>query len=389
MKNAPGTNMHIVVDAHLAVKQIDGVARYLLGLLSELPGLDPAIRYTVLTLPPQESCLPDELFTRPNVRRVELNVHGPSPKQHLLIPRLLRELAPDVYHHPQYDLPLGVSVPTVITIHDLKYLFHPEFLQKHSRLKSLYIRASLLRSVKQANQVIAVSENTLKDLGRLVALPARKTSVIHHGIGLAAVPTSAPSSLSLDLPEDFILFVGTRRPHKNLEGLIRALALLRNEYKQNVDLVICGKRYADYRKPEGVAEELGLQAHTHFLDFLPDAELAALYRRARALALVSFYEGFGLPLLEAMAVGTPVVGSTVSAIPEIVGDAGLLANPYEPADIAAKLHLLLSDAQAWRRFSQAGKIRANDFSWKAVAKATLNVYITALTPCKNKRSNGK
>jgi glycosyltransferase involved in cell wall biosynthesis len=370
--------MHIVIDAHLAVKEIDGVARYLMGLLSELPKIDTSIQYSILSLPSEESSLPEEIFAQPNVKRVELKLKGPSPKQHLMMRRLLKELKADLYHHPQFDLPLGVQVPSVITIHDLKYLFHPEFLKQRSRLKWFYIKKSLQHSLKAADQIIVVSQNTLNDIKRIDSFNEKKVSIIYHGVN----PTSGLPENNIkkrfNISNDFILFVGTRRPHKNIEGLIRALAILRQNYDLDLDLVISGKAYSDYLEPERLAKELSVDSHTHFLDFVSDLELSALYQSARVVALVSFYEGFGFPILEAMSHGTPVVGSKVSSIPEVIGDAGLLADPHDPEDIASKIYQILTDQQLYRKISKAGLARSKQFSWSSVAKATLNVYIRAL-----------
>lgn len=370
--------MRIVIDAHLAVKKIDGVARYLNGLLSELPKIDSSIQYSILSLPLEESSLPEEIFSHPNVKRVEFNLMGPSPKQHLLMRKLLKELQPDLYHHPQFDLPLGIRIPAVITIHDLKYLFYPEFLKRQSKLKSLYIKKSLQRSLNVAKQIIAVSLNTLDDLNRLFAFDQEKVTVIYHGVNPPLDGNSNHKNNRLDISNDFILFVGTRRPHKNIEGLIRALAILRNNYKLDVDLVVSGKAYSDYIEPEKLAKELGVKAHTHFLDFVADNELPSLYQSAKVVALTSFYEGFGFPLLEAMSYGKPVIGSNKSSIPEVMGDAGLLVNPSNPKDIASKMYQILSDPALYGKLSKAGLKRAKRFSWRSAAEATLKVYTRAL-----------
>ncbi|MFQ5707896.1 MAG: glycosyltransferase family 4 protein [bacterium] len=372
--------MHIVIDAHLAVKQIDGVARYLNGLLTELPKVDPAIRYTILSLPSEASSLPEAIFANPNVQRVEINVDGLSPRQHLMMRGLLQELQADLYHHPQFDLPVGIGVPSVVTIHDLKYLAHPQFLKKKSRLKSLYIKKSLQHSLKAARQIIAVSKNTLHDLEKLFSFDKEKVSVIHHGVRKSsrrrADDKIVPPGM---MANDFVLFVGTRRPHKNLVGLIEACHILRNRYRLAVDLVVAGKAYADYSEPEKTVRDLGMESHTHFLDFVPDRDLTALYRSARVVALVSFFEGFGLPLLEAMSYGTPVIGSNTTSIPEVIGDAGLLANPDDPNDIAQKIYQIISDEATAQKLSRAGLQRCKQFTWKSVAKSTLNVYNKALS----------
>ncbi|MFQ5768973.1 MAG: glycosyltransferase family 4 protein [bacterium] len=370
--------MHIVIDAHLAVKKIDGVARYLNGLLSELPKIDSSIQYSILSLPPEESSLPEEIFSHPNVRRVELNLMGPSPKQHLLMRKLLKELQADLYHHPQFDLPLGIRIPTVITIHDLKYLFYPEFLKRQSQLKSFYIKKSLQRSLNIANQIIVVSQNTLNDLKKRFSFDQQKVNLIYHGVNHPLELNSTETDNTIDIANDFILIVGTKRPHKNIEGMIKALAILRQNYTLDLDLVISGKTYSDYLEPERLAKELSVDAHTHFLDHVSDHKLIALYQSAKVVALVSFYEGFGFPLLEAMSYGTPVIGSNVTSIPEVIGGAGLLVEPHNPEDIATKIHQIMTDNDLYQKLSNAGLARAKQFSWSTVAQSTFDVYIKAL-----------
>lgn len=371
--------MHIVIDAHLAVKKIDGIARYLMGLLGALPGLDRSLRYTFLDLPREKSCLPDAVFAPENVRRVELDLMGPTPRQHLLMRGLLRDLGADLYHHPQYDLPLRPGVPAVITAHDLKYIFQPEFLAGRSRLKRLYIRRSLISSVRRCKRVIAVSENTRRDLVGLTLDAKNKTTVIHHGVAEVGDVEPFNGSFGAALPPRYILMVGTRRPHKNIEGMVRALAILRQKKQIEVDLVVAGKGYADYDAPERIAAELGLAEHVHFLGFVAEEHLPALYAAAVLVALPSLYEGFGLPVLEALAHGRPVLGSQATSIPEVLGDAGALIDPHDPEDIAAKAAEILTNDSLATEFSARARTRARAFTWTSVAEKTLAVYREAVS----------
>jgi glycosyltransferase involved in cell wall biosynthesis len=370
--------MHVLLDAHLAVKKIDGVARHIRGLLSELPALDRSIRYTVLTLPAGKSCLPPTLAEQPNVSLGELDLRGPSPRQNLIMPRLIREIKPDLYHHPQYDLPLTIRIPRVVTFHDLKYLFRPDFLEGNSFLKRSYIRWSIAHSLRSADQIISVSENTLKDLGKLFTFQDSKVSVIPNGVEPILGDKSSESANKITLPERYILFVGTRRPHKNINGLIHALKVVRVKFDLPIELVIAGKAYADYRDPEKTASDTGMTNFVHFKNFVSDAQLPRLYRKAEAFVLPSFYEGFGIPLIEAMANKTPVIGSDRSSIPEVIGSAGLLVNPERPDDIADKIFQICTDQRLRQRLIDAGLERSRQFSWKRIAEATLEVYIKAL-----------
>lgn len=371
--------MHIVIDAHLAVKQIDGVTRYLIGLLSELPKIDNRVRYTILELPKAKSGLPKYIFDFPNVKRYELNLMGPSLKQHFILPGLLKKLKADGYHHPQFDMPRFLNTPTVITVHDLKYVFHHEFLSKRSKLKSLYARQSLKYSIRAATKIIAVSQNTKNDILRFSNLAEpNKIDVLYHGIDCKK-PILKGEKVSRAFQNDYILFVGTRRPHKNIEGLIKALAVLKSQYHSNINLVIAGKSYSDYQEPENLAITLGLQEDIHFVDFVPDQELAYLYDSAKVIVLPSFYEGFGFPVLEAMLHKKPVVASNVTSLPEVVGDAGLLVEPNDPNDIANKIFQIISNDKLQQELSKKAEGRVKEFSWKGVAQLTLRTYQEAFS----------
>ncbi len=371
--------MHIVIDAHLAVKQIDGVTRYLIGLLSELPKIDNRVKYTILELPKAKSGLPKYIFDFPNVDRYELNLMGPSLKQHFILPGLLKKLKADGYHHPQFDMPRFVNTPTVVTVHDLKYVFHHEFLSKRSKLKSLYARQSLKYSIRTAAKIIAVSQNTKNDILRFSNLAKPdKINVVYHGIDCKK-PILKGDKVSRVFQNDYILFVGTRRPHKNIEGLIKALAVLKSQYNSNINLVIAGKSYSDYQEPENLAIALGLQESIHFVDFVPDEELVHLYDSAKVVVLPSFYEGFGFPVLEAMLHKKPVVASNVTSLPEVVGDAGLLVEPNNPNDIANKIFQIISNDKLQQELSKKAEERVKKFLWKGVAQLTLRTYQEAFS----------
>jgi glycosyltransferase involved in cell wall biosynthesis len=370
--------MHILIDAHLAIKEIDGVTRHLIGLLTELPKLDKSIRYTLLALPDEMSGLPRSIFEQPNVNRIEVNLMGPSPRQHLMMRSLLKELRVNLYHHPQFDLPMGVNVPKVITVHDLTYIFHPQFLAKRSRLKRFYIMQSLRYAVAKADRIIVISKCTLNDLAKMFNVDEERVALIYNAVALPDDKMAKAQKSTAPTKNRFILYVGTRRPHKNIPGLIKALAILRQEKNCKVDLVIAGKPYSDYREPETTTENLKLKSHVHFLDFVPDEQLPALYHQAQAVALPSFYEGFGIPVLEAMAHGKPVIASNVSALPEIVGDAGLLVDPHNPEDIADKIHAVISNKKLAEQLSKKARKRAAEFSWQNIAESTLQVYLDAL-----------
>ena len=238
-------------------------------------------------------------------------------------------------------------------------------------------------AVQRARRVIAVSESTRLDILRFLRADPAKVSVVYEGVGEQFFqPVSpAPRRAILDyygLTDPFLLFVGERRPHKNLVGLVRAFEIFSRSVPTSYRLVVAGKRYADYQVPEQIVQESGLSECVLFIDDLPDAHLPALYQAADGFVLLSHYEGFGLPVLEAMASGAPVVASNRTALPEVVGEAGILVDPDRPEEVAAALNRLVSDEALREEKITAGRERARQFSWRKAAVKTIQVYEDAV-----------
>jgi len=269
----------------------------------------------------------------------------------------------DVIHEPY----LGVLVPTpsarVITVHDLNPLLfehaHPSF--------SMYFRLALCRAVRNADAVITVSENTRKDLVRICRIQPSKVFVTHLGPACEIAENTRPP---MDRP--YLLCVGTILPIKNHITAIKALSILRQR-GVDLDLVIVGKKDFHYSHLLSQVDELGLKGHVHFPGTVSDAEVSACYRHAVALLFPSLYEGFGLPVLEAMRHGTPVVASRASSIPEVLGDAGILLEPDAPEMWAEAVESLM-DPSVREEYSQKGLERSAAFTWESCARKTLEVY---------------
>lgn len=272
-------------------------------------------------------------------------------------------------------LPLrGVS--TVLTVHDLIFRHLPEH---HKPLNRWYLNATLPLYCRRATQLIAVSEQTKRDLVTLYRVPPEKITVIYE----AAAPHFAPQPPATvaavraryGLPERYVLFVGTLEPRKNLSRLLAAFERLHAEQLTEA-LVVVGKKGWLYDDFFAALERSPARQAVLFPGFVPDADLPAFYSGAQALAFPSLYEGFGLPLLEAFGCGTPVVCSDVSSLPEIAGDAALLVDPTDEAALTEALRRLLTDADLRADLRERGLRRAAEFSWARAAQATLAVYQT-------------
>jgi glycosyltransferase involved in cell wall biosynthesis len=263
----------------------------------------------------------------------------------------------------------------VITVHDLNFLLYPEFLTPEAA--SYY--GQIDQAVRRCDHIIAVSESTKRDIIRLTGAPESKITVVYE----AAHPIYRPLEDPWVVPQvkgrfgirrDFVLFVSTIEPRKNVPTLLRALGQLLNNYRADVDVVLAGEKGWLFDEVFVLVRELQLQEHVHFLGRVSAEDLLYLYNAAQLLVHPAFYEGFGLPPLEAMACGTPVVVSNTSALPEVVGDAALLVDPQEVDEVTVAMWRLLSDRELRQQMREKGLKRARLFSWRKAAEETLQIY---------------
>ena len=295
-------------------------------------------------------------------------------EQAALPPELLRTRA-DLLHALGFVSPLAWRGPTVVTVYDLSFLRFPELFNRGNRF---YLGTFTPPSLRRADRVITISEHTKRDVVELCGVPPERVTPIL----LAADPRFRPCDprevaafkARKGLPERFILYMGTLEPRKNVGTLVRAYAELRAAGVTDCDLILAGARGWQYQPVFDLVEALGLGPYVHFPGFVPDAEQALWYSSAVIFAYPSLYEGFGLPLLEAMACGTPVVASRSSSLPEVVGEAGMLVSPSDPHELSAALRALLVSEDRQAHLREAGLARARTFSWRRMAAETVQVY---------------
>ncbi len=276
----------------------------------------------------------------------------------------------DLFYAPDFLLPpLPREVRTIITIHDLSFLRHPETFPPELRA---YLESAVPRSAERAGHVLTDSDATRRDVIELLGIPPERVTTVLLGVSDDFRPKGAPDERARlqdayavgDRP--FVLAVGTVQPRKNYGRLIAAVDRVREVI--DVDLVLVG-RPAWLAAP--VLEAAAARDHVHLLGFVDDADLPAFYRQAAALAFPSLYEGFGLPPLEAMACGTPVVASSASSVPEAVGDAGLLVDPLDVPGWADALVAAITDPDRRASLIERGLARAAEFTWWRSAEAWL------------------
>jgi glycosyltransferase involved in cell wall biosynthesis len=324
----------ILVDADVLGRNRTGEETYVLNLLRQLPFVAPDLTFAAVTRHPE--LVPD------GVEAIDLPARFQETRMAVWLPRLVRRLRPELSHF-QHALPLGLRGPSVVTIHDLHFERDPSVMGLADRIT---FKAVVPRAVRKADHVLAVSERTKRDLVELYGIPAGKVTVTPHGVDRAFTPGDGTH-------DGYLLFVGAVQARKD------PLAALSAADAAGLPLVVAGPE----KEPE-LARELRARG-ADVRGWVEEPELARLYRRAAALVLPSRYEGFGVPVLEAMASGTPVVLSDDEALREVAGDAGIYG------DVATGVRTALADRD---RYARAGVERAARFSWEACARLTAEVY---------------
>jgi glycosyltransferase involved in cell wall biosynthesis len=352
------TGLQVVVDGSGLERPRAGVGVYTTQILHSMAVDRPDCRLVVYGPPGGFVHVPDATYRLlPRTRLIG---------RHLQWPAEIRRIKPDVYFGPAGALPLGrVAAPVAITVHDLAIYRNSRWFPPNQPLST---RLVVPRSILRADVVIAVSENTARDIAELFDMDRNRIEVVPHGISPRFRPMGADelagARARLGLPDRFILFVGTIEPRKNLETLLDGWAMMRDR----PDLVVVGSWGWRYEAIRDKMARLGQRLH-HRESVDPD-ELPAIYNLARVLAHPAWYEGFGLPPLEAMACGTPVVVSDTSSLPEVVQDAGITVPAGDPEQWRKALERLLDDTELAADLRHKGILRAAQFSWERSASLT-------------------
>jgi len=369
--------MRICLDISPAVHHRAGLGRYAQELTVALLAVDAENEYVAFYNRPSEAQVDPPLNRLPHLTT---NLPNKPWRMSVLLAQFTHRpqdrLFPgvDLFHATDYLLPRLSQVKSVFTLPDLSFRFYPE---THKPLNRWFLTLMMPRFLQAADAVIAISECTKRDAMRLYGLDDAKTKVIYVGVNPRFCAAS-PEAISVvrqkyGLPGSFILSVGTIEPRKNLTTLLEAYQALRSQ-APNFKLVIVGKKGWLYQGFFKRLRELGLEGEVVFPGFVPDEDLPALYRAAELFVFPSLYEGFGLPPLEAMACGTPVVTSDVSSLPEIVGDAAITIDPHNAQELAGAILHILGDPGLRVRLQNKGLARAKMFSWEDTAKRTLQIY---------------
>ncbi len=351
-----------------------GIGTYIRNLLRQLARIDRETEFVVLCRPEDREPL---VLLGENFRTVAETAGNYSIVEQIKIPLALKREKVTLFHAPHYVLPPLVRCRSVVTIHDCIHLMFPQYLP--NRFALAYARTSIALAARQANRVLTVSESSKRDILRFVDTQPAKIDVIYNAYDerFAIEPEEEDMARVREryqLHDEFVLYAGNVKPHKNLERLIQAFDLVRKQGLDHLKLVLIGDDISKYSALRRAVHQYNLHKYVRFLGYMPEETLAVMYRLAGVFVFPSLYEGFGLPPLEAMASGTPVVTSNVSSLPEVAADAAVLVDPYDPQAIADGIYRVLTDERLRHDLVRKGIARAGMFSWEKSVRRVRAIY---------------
>lgn len=370
----------IALDCRYIRERPSGIGPYVQGLVDHLPGLAPDLHFLLIKHP----LAPARLSLAPNVHEVVAPYDPNGPETMWLLPRLFDFRGVRLYHGTFNIQPAGLPVPSMITLCDVMWMTHPERCRKPGpwgAVETFFYQHGIRRTLREAVRIHTISEATKREIGRLDPAAEARTRVMHFGVADGWRPArsaeddaAATAAQAKWVPgaKRFVLTVGQYAGYKNHEGVVRAFAqAFADEPDMHLALV---QRLGKGSRLVELLESLGLEGRVHFLKNIPQDELQALFWAATCLCHPSFEEGFGNPPCEALGSGLPVVTSNVSSMPEVSGDAALLVDPHDVADIAAALSRVAGDAALRAEMRRKGLVRAELYQWRRTAEETLVQY---------------
>ena len=383
--------MKIGIDARWIFREISGIGTYTSELLRNLALIDRQHHYLVFFNDERlKNRILDEtgLAHAANFQAYMLPYGLFTPLNQWLMPRVLLEQGVDVYHAPNYLIPLRAfpaqrpgRVRCVTNLHDLIPLIYPQYTPRSRKRRWFMLYRWIMRQVAaRADIILTGSQAARADILRHLPIPPEREAnviTIPDGVAPRFQPPSAQDSRTPAAPK-VILWVGRSAPYKNLLGLIAAFAEVRRQAKLPVVLRLVGARDARYPEPRQLASQLGITEDVYWVGHVSNTQLVQEYQRADVFALPSYYEGFGLPILEAMACGTPVVCSNQGSLPEVAGAAAWQVAPQDTQGLSRALLRVLTDDRLAQDMARRGLQQAAQFTWQATAQATLKAYSAAL-----------
>lgn len=376
--------MRIAIDAHSVGTRLGGNESYATNLIEALAEIDDVNQYTIFVTTREAR---DRFSNRwPNFHVCATLPHTPFIRIPLTLSAELRRNRVDVLH-VQFTSPPFSPCPVVVSIHDLSFEHLPQTFKRRSRMQ---LRLTVRRSARNAAQVIALSEHTRTDLISTYNLRPEKVNVVPLAAPAAFAPVRDDNELqrvrqTYGIDRDYILSVGSIQPRKNLSRLIEAYSLLRRERTEGnlPQLVLVGKNAWLFEETFRSLKDLEVGMSVILTGYVPQADLPALYSGALCFVYPSYFEGFGLPPLEAMKCGAPVIVGNKTSLPEVVGEAALMIDPFDVNAIAGAIQKVISDSDLRAELRAKGLERATHFNWKETARQTLAVYEKAFSLKRN------
>ncbi|MGG4405947.1 glycosyltransferase family 1 protein [Geobacillus stearothermophilus] len=371
--------MNIIVNAILFHEKPRGVGRYLNNLLKNLALIDKKNNYYIYYAPWMKEYefldIQQDNFTFICVK-VPKNKLLRNLYQAFVFPFIILKHNPDLLHIPDTSPVFFTTCKTISTIHDLAEFHVPE---KYSKIQSKIRKFIVKNQLKNSHHVLTVSHYSKNDMLKLLRKPSEKISVVYNGVDYKKFNKQVYNNLpKVASQKKYFLYVGELERTKNVSCIVNAYSLLPSNIKEDYHLILVGRKGNDFRNIYNLVQEKKIQSKVHFLDYVSDLELVSLYNNCVAFIFPSIFEGFGLPVLEAMACEAPVLCSNASCLPEIAGDAAMLFNPYDVNDLSNKMELIIKRPDLSHKLIENGLKRVREFCWKTCAKNTLDVYMKVI-----------
>lgn len=370
--------MRIAINTLSLNKTKAGMGNYIYHLIHNLALLDKKNHYHIFVSDRNKKFfkLKQENFRVINIGKIVTKKCARLIWEQLFLPAYIKKHRIDILHSPGFVLPFLSRTKNILTIADMTFITHPKV---HTLLKRMYFGFLMPYSIKKADKVIAISESTRRDILGTVKVDPEKIGVTHLAVGRKFKALNKEKcrkhikdKYKIDSP--FVLFVGMIEPRKNLKRIFHAFTQLKEDTKMPHKLVVVGKKGWMYKELFNMVKELGIKKEITFTGYVPDEELVRFYNAADTFVYTCLYEGFGIPILEAMACGCPVITSNISSMPEVAGDAAILVNPQKTGEIACAMKKIINDKELQKRMQRKSRLQCSKFSWKQTASKTLLFY---------------
>lgn len=371
--------MKIAIEAQrLFRKKKHGMDIVALELIRHLQEIDYENEYFIMVKPDEDN---DILSETDNFHIIEIS-GGPYPLwEQYYLPKALKKIKPDILHCTSNTAPLFTKIPLILTLHDILYMQKIDFTKGtwYQRLGNLYRKWVVPRIVHSCRKIITVSNFEKDEIDTFFSLPPHHVEVVYNSYNSHFRQTIKQESLQsykqkYHLPERFILYLGNTHPNKNIVNVLKAMSLLHQENDEKIPLVMPDIDKAFLKRILLEINNPGLKNFIYLTGYVPNHELKYIYNLATIFLYPSFYESFGIPILEAMACGTPVITSDKAAMPEVAHNSAIIIDPGKPTNITKAIKTLLTDPALYLHYKEAGLKRSSSFSWETTANQIMAIY---------------